>query len=240
MRNNHIKKTTRYDDFTRIKGNRVVGKSHLARLRNSISHKNLLHLNPIIVNENMEVIDGQHRLSACELLEIPVYYIVGKGLTFDDVVYMNSNVKDWGITDYLESYCELGYKDYITLKKFAKKWNFSVSNSLAILSMGNIVTRAGYREFKDGQFEIKDIDHATEFAQRLRDITPYTTMNTWKDRDFIRALSIAYTREVEHDVLMERIQESPNPLHRRANITEYLRQFEDVYNYNRAKTIRLY
>ena len=236
-----IKKTTRYQDFKRIKGNRAVGKNHLARLKASIKRKNLLHLNPIIVNENMEVIDGQHRLTACEALEEPVYYIVGKGLTFDDVVFMNSSVKDWSVGDYLESYVELGYEHYIGLKKFASKWALSISNANAILSMEGHVTRAGYKSFKAGTFQIVDLDKADEFAERLRAIAPYTTRNTWKDRDFIRALSKAYyDKDIDHDQLMSQIQQHPQPLHRRGNVREYLRQLEDVYNYNLTNPIRLY
>ena len=237
---NGIKKTKDYDKFSFIKGNRAIKKNHLSKLRRSIRKKNLLQYNPIIVNENLEVIDGQHRLESAKALDEPIHYIVAKGLGFEDVVMMNTNVKDWGITDYLDSYCDLGYEEYIKTKKFAKRWGLSISNAIAILSMKGVVTRAGYKQFKEGNFEIHDLEHSKEFAKRLRDVAPYATRNTWKDRDFIRALSKAYEEGVEHDRLVEQIQLHPQPLHRRANVTEYLRQFEDVYNRNLANPIRLY
>lgn len=235
-----IQKSFHYDDFKRIKGNRIVNPSHLARLRKSIAKKNLLHLNPIIVNEKMEVIDGQHRLTVCKHLGLPVYYIVGKGLSFNDIVQMNSNVSDWGIGDYLESYCEQGYDDYITVKSFAQKWGLSTSNAIAILTMSGTVTRAGYKAFKEGEFEIIDLKASEKFVERLKEIAPFTTRNTWKDRDFIRALSTAYSKGIDADRLLAEIGQSKNPLHRRGNVTEYLRQFEDIYNTNLQNRVRLY
>ena len=36
-------------------------------------------VSPILVNEKMEVIDGQHRLQAQKELNLPTYYIKNKG-----------------------------------------------------------------------------------------------------------------------------------------------------------------
>ena len=237
---NKIHKTSDYSQFKQIKGNRKVNKRHLARLKQSIKRKNLMHLNPIIVNENMEVIDGQHRLQACKELEVPVYYIKGSGLRFDDVVFMNTNVKDWSINDYLHSYVEQGYKDYIYLRDFANKWGLSTATAIAILSMDEYVTRAKYKEFKEGKFEVVDKEQSLEFVKRLREVIPYTTENTWKDRDFIKALSKAYHQGVDHDKLIERIEKYPSPLYRRVNVTDYLRMFEDIYSHGLSGKVRLY
>ena len=58
-----IQRTNKYDLFKRIESNREVNPAHLKKIEKSISEKNFLHLYPIIVNERMEIIDGQHRLS---------------------------------------------------------------------------------------------------------------------------------------------------------------------------------
>lgn len=235
-----IHSTTDYGKFSYIKGNRGIKKNHLSRLRRSISEKNLLEYNPIIVNENFQIIDGQHRFESAKSSNEPIYYVVGNGLGFDDVVRLNTNVKDWGINDYLNSYCDLGYEEYIKTRKFANKFGLSVSNSIAILSIKGWITKAGYKDFKEGNFEITNMEKATEFAQRLREIAPFCTLNTWKDRDFIRALSKCYAEDIDHDELMNKVQQHIYPIHRRANITEYLRQFEDIYNHDRIDRVRLY
>jgi hypothetical protein len=235
-----IKKTTNYKDFKRVIGNRLLNKEHFSRLKKSVQHKNLLHLNPIIVNEKMEIIDGQHRLQVCKTLGLPVYYVMEKGLNFADVVQMNSNVKDWGLLDYLQSYCEQGYKDYLGAKTFANQYDLSPSTAIAILSMGAHVTRAGYHAFKDGLFKITDYDRAEEFVQKLKEVARYTTSNTWKDRDFIRALSISYERGIDHEDLMSHIERANGLIMRQANVKDYLRAIEDIVNLSAKNRVRLY
>ena len=235
-----IKKTTNYKDFKRVKGNRLLSKEHFSRLKKSVQRKNLLHLNPIIVNEHMEIIDGQHRLEVCKSLDLPVYYVVGKGLNFGDVVQMNSNVKDWGLLDYLQSYCEQGYKDYLVVKSFSSKYGLSPSTAIAILSMGNHVTRAGYHNFKDGLFKVTDFDRAEEFVQKLREISRFTTANTWKDRDFVRALSISYEHGIDHEDLMSHVERANGLIMRQAGVKDYLRAIEDIVNISAKNRVRLY
>lgn len=235
-----VQKTKDYRQFQAVLGNRLINANHVVRLKHSFERKNLFQYNPIIVNEKMEIIDGQHRIIAAEQLGIDVYYVVAKGLGFNDIVLMNTSVKSWGLQDYLDSYRELEKDDYVTTAMFMDKWGLSVSNALAILSMGSHVTRAGYKEFKEGNFKIKDLKKSDEFAKNLRETAAYTTNNTWKDRDFIRALSKVYEKGIKHEKLISQLQLQPGPLHRRANVTDYLRQFEDVVNYNQPTRIRLY
>ena len=59
--------TTDYDIFKGIVGNRKVEKKHVEMLTGAIDRNNLLNVRPIIVNEEMMVIDGQHRLEAAKL-----------------------------------------------------------------------------------------------------------------------------------------------------------------------------
>ena len=236
----NIKETTDYKDFKRVKGNRLLSKEHLSRLKKSVQRKNLLHLNPIIVNEKMEIIDGQHRLEVCKALHLPVYYVVGKGLDFTDVVQMNSNVKDWGLLDYLQSYCEQGRKDYLVAKQFAADYNLSPSTAIAILSMGSHVTRAGYHNFKEGEFKVTDYGIAEEFVKKLREISRFTTSNTWKDRDFIRALSISYEHGIDHEDLMNHVERANGLIMRQAGVKDYLRAIEDIVNLSAKNRVRLY
>ena len=225
-----IKKTTNYSDFKTVKGNRLLSKEHYKTLLQSINGKNLLHLNPIIVNSNMEVIDGQHRLQVAKTLHIPIYYVQGNGLDYQDVVMFNNTMKTWTMEDYAKGYIALGFKEYTKLEQFKKKWQLSISNAMAILGGDGTVYGANYRKFKAGLFEVVNQEWADDFAKNLHDIVPFTSENTWKDRDFIRALSAIYNKGVKHEVLLERLQRYGSVIYRRANLTDYLRTFEDVYN----------
>jgi disulfide oxidoreductase YuzD len=70
-------KTKNYDLFNFIDGNRDVNDLHVKRLQDSFRKKYLI--NPIIVNENYEIIDGQNRFKAAKEEENPIYFIVLNG-----------------------------------------------------------------------------------------------------------------------------------------------------------------
>ena len=66
-----------YTKFTLLDDNRDINDVHVEALAKSMKKSG--QLMPIIVNENLEVLDGQHRLKACELLGLPVAYVVNIG-----------------------------------------------------------------------------------------------------------------------------------------------------------------
>ena len=59
MDKNKIYKTTDYSVFKYLKGNRSVNELHVRRLVEAIKEKDLQV--PIIVDEKMNVVEGQHR-----------------------------------------------------------------------------------------------------------------------------------------------------------------------------------
>ena len=117
-----IQKTKNYELFKCLKGNRNIMLQKVNNLAESIAIKNLLYLNPIIVNSDMEIIDGQHRFMACKKLDIEVPFIM-EDLNLRDVQILNNNKTNWADSDYINSYCQLGNINYINLRNFLKKHN---------------------------------------------------------------------------------------------------------------------
>ena len=58
--NNKIRETNDYEIFKILKGNRDINQNHVNKLVQSITEKDLRI--PIVVDNNMYVMDGQHRL----------------------------------------------------------------------------------------------------------------------------------------------------------------------------------
>ena len=65
---NKILVTKDYHKFSFLKGNRAINIRHLNNLITSIKEKDLKM--PIIVNEELGVLDGQHRLKAYQTLNL--------------------------------------------------------------------------------------------------------------------------------------------------------------------------
>lgn len=118
-----IKKSTMYDNFKKLPGNRSLHEKNLNELTQSIKTQNHLYLHPIIVNTDMYVIDGQHRLEVAKRLGIPIYYIISGESNDKDIynhlVSVNVNQKKWSLEDffhlYAEKYENSHYKEFLNL-----------------------------------------------------------------------------------------------------------------------------
>lgn len=83
--------TKDYSIFKRLVGNRDIPESRISKIVESIQTIGWVH-NPIIVNEKMEVIDGQGRLTALQRLKMPIEYIIAEGAGNKECIYMNMNM----------------------------------------------------------------------------------------------------------------------------------------------------
>lgn len=103
--------------FKILEGNRNINAGNVDRLVKSIEENGFLQM-PIIVNENYEVIDGQHRLEAARKLNSIIYYHKVNNYDLNTAITLNRNQSNWSLADYIRSYCDLGYKDYLKLQEF--------------------------------------------------------------------------------------------------------------------------
>ena len=238
-----IYKTKNYAQFQSLLGNRVLGAGHINRLIKSINEQNLLEYVPILVNEKMEVIDGQHRLTVAERLDIPIHYVQVRGFGLDQALILNANLRNWVMADYLESYISQGYEDYAYAKKFSRKHGVTLSNTVAMLGADweEPIFRMSPTQFREGLFEIVDKQKATEFVKFIKRIAPFTLAErTEGDRDFIHALyKIHLSGEATLEEVVESLEKYPHKIYQ-TNLLGYIRQFEDAVNHGRHNKIRLY
>jgi len=180
-----MEKTTNYDMFKFREDNRQIDTGHLRRITESIKARNLLHMRPIIVNAQMEVIDGQNRLLAAKQLGVEIYYKVEASLGIMDMLAMNCS-KAWGLQDYVNFFVQNGYQEYIKLKDFAKKNNLDIRTAFA-LTTGN--GKNNYKDFKSGKFvfnndvygsEIDIIWRVIDYIKRINGAIPSTYLKTTK------------------------------------------------------------
>ncbi len=232
-------KTVDYGLFKTVLGNRVLNESHVKRLMDSIRIKNLLEKNPVIVNKNFDVIDGQHRLEAATRLETPIYYVVEDDASLKEVQLLNANSRAWHMEDYLESFISNGNKNYQILKDFKNHYglNFSVAISL-LADQSKTVTLL--RAFREGNFEVIDLGKADEEAKALLSLKPYVEHNAWRGKDFVSAVKRVWDK-IDPDVFLEKASKREEKFRRRNTVKDYLRDFEDTYNYGlKVNQIRFY
>lgn len=239
-----IESTSEYGMFKKVKGNRPVSHVHTVNLIRSIERENLLAANPIIVNREMEVIDGQHRLEAAKEMGEPIYYVVSADARIDDVMLLNATTKTWGSGEYARSYAERGLNEYASLVGFCKRHDMSVSCSLDLLWGEDRAVNLG-RKFKDGKFSSPRWAQAEREAEYAETLRPFMDYRVLKSKAFYRAVRTLFRREDIADLgpeLLAKYQASKRKILVGGDIVSYMRQFEDTVNWHRKDgwSVRIY
>lgn len=151
-------RTTEYDIFRRLEGNRAVFARRVSRIAQSIAKHGYIY-NPIVVNENFEIIDGQGRLEALKLSGLPVDFVISPGAGLDECVALNAYTSSWTASDYIDSFCEMGNENYIRFKLLLTEFSPPLPmNVIAQFATGYVQVPS--LKIKTGQLIVTDANAA--------------------------------------------------------------------------------
>jgi hypothetical protein len=229
-----IQKTSDHDLFTSFTANREIDEKHVNQLVKSISSRNLLHINPILVDAKMRIIDGQHRLEAARRLKLDIYYIVSDDVGRLDISKLNSNQKNWNTMDYINFYTIDGKVEFLKLSKFINTYpDLTISAALTIIS-GNFTRNT--KNIKEGVLDVDNINFGHQVAQALAVLNKKYQHLFIYDSRFPVALAKAMNDEnFNLDTFMKRIDINPRAFVRCTTIKETGKMIEEIYNYRTSK-----
>lgn len=214
-------------DFEIVNGNRKDIERRKAKIVKSVEKVGYIPA-PIIVNEKMEVIDGQARLAYCKETLTPIAYYVINGLTIDDCIAMNISSSNWGIMDYITSYADRGYQSYVLTEKFISRSPYQLRPTLwALTGRGMDNSR---KKIMIGEFEVGERDYLRgleflDFWSRFDDIV------TNRRSEFLIALGYCYLLpKVDNETLVRKLHQRPRDFQTISSVTDAIDVIEDVYN----------
>ncbi len=229
-----VKQTTNYDIFKILTGNRPIVSSHTKKLEKYMAEKNLNEYMPILVNSQMYVIDGQHRLAALKRTKLSVFYVVVPGLTLEDVIKLNSSSKSWSVLNYIQSQIQLGNQNYEMLYEFMRAYNLPANVAGEILG-GVSDNHSTVQAIKDGYFKVMDYNRAIKIGDFISKCRKYVTPNVGNDRYFIRALMKVMKLDIDKNRFLHKLSFTGMQIKRMLTKVDYLREFERIYAF-RAQT----
>lgn len=226
--------TTDYFLFKSVEGNRNKNLLHINRLKKSMSEIYLF--TAIIVNENFEIIDGQHRFDVIQELGLPLNYICCEGYGLNEVHILNQNSKTWNADDYLQGYCKLGYDHYIEYLKFKNKFNFGHNECMLLL--GGSENGPNIKKFYNGDFQIKDYNKAYEKASKLVMIGKY--YEGYQRRSFVRTMNTVLDKpQFDFTQFLQKLKVQPTALQDCNDMDQFKLLIEEIYNYRSREKINL-
>lgn len=249
---NQVYKTRNLDQFRTIKGNRPPNPRHVSRLAASIKQNGILQ-NPILVNEQRQVIDGQHRLLAAKEAESAIYYIVVTGYNLQEVQILNLNQKNWTKADFMNGYADMGIKPYIKLRSFIdRNKEFNITSCIALCQNTSSGSNSGisrkYRTdgrvgnqtqvFEEGTWTGNCFVTAQQYSNRLRTVGQY--YDGYTRGTFVSTMiSLFRNDQFSFDEFMHKLKLQPNRLDHCTSVTQYKLLIEDIYNYHRSDKVNL-
>ena len=235
---NTVQKTNDYAKFKTKQGNRQLNQLHLKRLISSVKEMDLLHANPILVNEKFEIIDGQHRFNVCVELSKPIYYIVVKGLGLREIQVLNANSKNWKLEDYIDGYCSMGKIDYCELKKYVKTTNLGIMVLVALFCGSD---NSDYtNQLKNGELKITHKNRGLIVLQWVKEWEKHYA--GFSRRSFVLALVHLYNiKGYSHEKMMQKMKYQSAKLVDSLNTKTYLALLEEIYNFKeRGEKVRFF
>ena len=223
----NIKMTNDYKQFKNIIGNRQVKSMNFAKLIASIKEKQLII--PIVCNDKMEIIDGQHRFEACKKLKYPIYYYVIPGYGIQDVQKANLISCNWNIDDYLNLFVKLGKEEYLNFMNIKKEHGLSTSLLLEIYSVfeDKNVKELKYN-FKNGLHSITNIMQVYTFLNCLDE---FKYLKEYRSASFVRAFLKLYSYEkYDHHKMKRKLKNLYYKLEKKNIMNDYITLLvDDIY-----------
>ena len=230
----HVQTTTDYFMFQSIDGNRAKNQLHLKRLEKSIADNYLFTI--ITVNENYEIIDGQHRFEVIKKLKLPLNYVVCEGYGLREVQLLNANSKNWQSDDYLSGYCDLGYEDYLKYRTFKKKYKLGHAECMTLLARG--ANGDNVKKFAMGEFKIKDLAKSEKTIEQILLVKPF--YEGVRRRSFVYAMIYLLNHPRFNMIeFLSKLRLQPTTLVDCTNTASYVTLIEEIYNYRRRDKVNL-
>lgn len=238
---NVVQETKDYEQFKFLEDNREPFGPHLKRLADGIAaNPRLLRAQPVLVNEKMEIIDGQHRFLCAQELGLPIFYTMVRGLTIEDARKMNMLHRNWIPNDFARSYAIEGRKSYQRYLQLQDDYGFRFVVLLDYISLtGN--NKGATSKFRRGELEIPDEAKTRKLLDMLCDTAQYT--NRIIDLQYDKAMLRAFNNpQYDHERMLKKLAILGSGLQSYNHLSDYLRAIEDVYNhgYSEPNRIRFY
>ena len=215
----NIMVTENYDMFKKIGGNRKINKANYAKIVKSMKEEQLII--PIVVNEKYEIIDGQHRFTACKDLGKPIYFYMVRGYGLEQVKRANIASSNWKKENYLDMFVAEGNEIYKEFEEIKERYDLNISNLLKIFAIvqEKQSARVGY-EFENRTFTLDGKMEVLRFLTALED---FNFFKFYKSNNFLIAFTRLYFKsEYDHDKMKTKLITHRNSLEKRSTSDEYL------------------
>lgn len=226
--NSRVKVTKEYTRFSTLVSNRETSRSHINNLKTAIAkNPEILQVQPILVNEKLQIIDGQHRFQAAAELGLPISYTQVDGIGIEVARAMNILQRKWDPLDFAKSYAITGNRFYEEYLKLREDYPFSHNVTLTYIAGAQI---SGINaKFRRGELEVNDLEGTRKKLDWLEEIK--NNVQVPMSQAFANALVTVFRSEkYDHERMLAKLKDNSHMISRSTLVADYLHDVENVYN----------
>lgn len=231
-----------YDKISKLTGNRNIVPKNVEKKKELIEKNGFKTVNPIIVDINGAIIDGQHRKEAAKELNVPFKFMVDVDSEnpLQTAIIFNTSTLNWSIKNFIDAYAQSGNENYIKLLKLQEELSLDITKTL-LLYFAQDFGAAQSSLLKAGEFTYKEEKEKEAYVifdewEKIIDATLIPSFKSIvKSERFLRAyMSIRKHNKFDFNVLLEQFKQIRYTYLDPRNIKESL---HDVYNYKRRNKL---
>lgn len=147
-----------YDKLKKLTGNREINDKNVLQKMSLIEKNGFKTTDPIILDTEGKIIDGQHRREAAIELKVPFKFTVDTESknSLETTIEMNNSSKAWNLDDYVNAYALNGNDNYRKLLALKNELDVNLTKTL-VLYAGYMVGNETQAAIKNGNFEYNEI-----------------------------------------------------------------------------------
>lgn len=223
--------------------NRETKQARALDIAKSITEgKNLLAAYPIVVDEGLGVMDGDHRLAAAKAAGVGIWYLIVPGITVEDQARANALTRSWSFMDWATFFASRpdcpNRAEYQTVLDLAAEFpRVGFANLVNFCRFGSWDRKTLHASFRDGLFVVANLSAARAIAQF---VTDFRERGLPGDQAIAGAAVRLYGNdEYDHARMLRQMDRFPDEVKRQATSDEYLRSFQALYNWHHRSRVYL-
>jgi len=184
----------------------------------------------IEVPGKLEPYDGQHTVDACKRLGVAVIYNVFKDVTNKAMISLNSQSRQWKMTDYLKYGVTDGMEDYAFLNRVYASERIPLT--ALIMMYGGCYANKSFKELK---WKALTVERGDTILDYIKDFEKIYNIEHSRYARFIWGFGkVVDSGLYNHKRMMRQLSKCSQLLTKQANPEDYVRNVEMVYNYGLA------
>ena len=212
--------------------------THYKKVLKSIKENDYTKYQPILVNNKMEIVDGQNRFLACKELGIPVHFIVSDEIKIFAAADINKASKNWSTEDFIKHYAKRGREPYIRFLEVCEKYGQKTTTvqHFGVMSKG-ATSRAD--NVRSGNFTFKKEVDIDDFFTHIEDFAGYYPEFYKKERFAVSMIRLYSHPDYNKDVMLSKLKIASGIVNEQPKLALMINEMLKLYNYGSGSRSRL-